>query len=269
MSSPRTPQQAANHLLQKFGVESPQDIEINGLAEECKATIVYEPLRGCDGRVLGNGERAIITVASDRSPGRQRFSAAHELGHWIYDRGHVDQRLTVAERCSDILGKRSWEGPGREQRADRFAAELLLPDWLFIPACENQPTTLDGVSALATIFGTSLTATALRLIERGTRPAVLVTQDENLRRKWFRFHSDLPDRLRLLDAPMAGAGARRLSDTTRKVGDLVDASCWFDVPRGSGYEVLESSRRFSDGRTLTLLCWDEDEQMLLDLADDE
>lgn len=269
MNTLGSPQQVATRLLQKLGVESPQDIELEGLAEECRATIVYERLRGCDGRVLGNGERAIITVASDRSPGRQRFSAAHELGHWIYDRGHVDQRLTVAERCSDVLGKRSWEGPGREQRADRFAAELLLPEWLFIPACQDQPTTLEGVSALATIFGTSLTATALRLVEKGPRQSVLVTLDEHLKRRWFRFHTDLPERLWLLDAPMAGALARGLSDTTREVRDLVDASCWFDVPTGSGYEVLESSRRFSDGRTLTLLCWDEDEQMLLDLANDE
>lgn len=269
MSSVGSPRQVADYLLRKLGIQAALHIELDSLAEECQASIVYAPLKGCDGRVLGNGARAIITVASNRSPGRQRFSAAHELGHWIYDRGHVDQRLTVAERCSDILGKRTWEGPGREQRADRFAAELLLPEWLFVPACRGQPTTLLGVSQLATIFGTSLTATALRLIEKGPRPAFMVTSDHQLRRKWFRRHPDLPGRVWLLEVPMAGALARRLSSTTRELEDLVDASIWFDVPSGSGYEVLESSRRFSDGRTLTLLSWDADEQMLVDLAEQD
>lgn len=73
-------------VLSELGVSVPSDIVIEGIAEYCGATIVYEPLDGCEARILGAGDRAIITVNANSPRPRQRFSAGHELGHWMRDR---------------------------------------------------------------------------------------------------------------------------------------------------------------------------------------
>ena len=62
----------------------------------------------------------VILVASERPPGRQRFTCAHELGHHIFEDGsRVDELLEMAgssERRSDD-----------EVRADMFAGLILMP----------------------------------------------------------------------------------------------------------------------------------------------
>ena len=60
-------------LLEELGITEPLDIKIEAIAEYCDATIVYEPLKGCEARILGHGDRAIITVNSTSLRERQRF----------------------------------------------------------------------------------------------------------------------------------------------------------------------------------------------------
>ena len=49
-------------LLDELGINAPSEIAIEAIAQYCGATIVYEPLDGCEARILGSGDRAIITV---------------------------------------------------------------------------------------------------------------------------------------------------------------------------------------------------------------
>src|ERR1017187_10341105 len=76
-------------LLDELGITGPSEIILEAIAYRCHATIVYEPLTGCEARILGNDKEAIVTVNSNAPRERQRFSAAHELGHWMRDRGKV------------------------------------------------------------------------------------------------------------------------------------------------------------------------------------
>jgi hypothetical protein len=70
-----------------------------------------------------------VTVNARHSPVRQRFTAAHELGHYIYHRdllgaGTGDTRAYRAE------GTRLPNGairPVHERQANSFAANLLMP----------------------------------------------------------------------------------------------------------------------------------------------
>ena len=45
-------------LLEELGISEPQEINIEAIAECCGATIIYEPLKGCEARILGHGDRA-------------------------------------------------------------------------------------------------------------------------------------------------------------------------------------------------------------------
>lgn len=72
-------------ILNDLGITEPGDIDIEAIAEDCGATIRYQPLSGCAARIMGYKNRAIITIDEDTPRPRQRFSAGHELGHWMRD----------------------------------------------------------------------------------------------------------------------------------------------------------------------------------------
>lgn len=84
-------------MLSDLGISEPKDIMIEALAEYLGATIIYERLKGSAARILGIGNRAFITVDSESRRERQRFSAGHELGHWMIDRGKIAS-FVCAER---------------------------------------------------------------------------------------------------------------------------------------------------------------------------
>ena len=78
---------AAERLLQDLGVTEPGEIDLEAIAYHLNATVQYRPLDGCEARIVGHGHRAIITVNARSSPRRNRFSIAHELGHWHHHKG--------------------------------------------------------------------------------------------------------------------------------------------------------------------------------------
>lgn len=98
-----------------------------------------------------------------RSPGRRRFTIAHELGHF---RMHLPTSSGVfSDRPQDIVelqGSLS-ESPGlrvQEREADAFARELLMPELL---VTEQARATGFNLAALAGRFGVSVPAIRLRL----------------------------------------------------------------------------------------------------------
>jgi Zn-dependent peptidase ImmA (M78 family) len=71
-------------------------------------------------------DQAIIGVNADHPPKRQRFTTAHELGHFLlHDFGdvHVDRQFKVWLRNGPSSDGVSTE----EKEANLFAAELLMP----------------------------------------------------------------------------------------------------------------------------------------------
>jgi Zn-dependent peptidase ImmA (M78 family) len=249
-------------LLEELGITEPDEILIEAIAEHCGATILYEPLQGCQARILGVGDRAIITVDALASRERQRFSAAHELGHWMRDRGKV------AFACTDRNFVRDWEAENPERNANRYAAALLLPTQMFQRASRNKPPTFASVSELGSTFVTSRPATALRLVEIGSFPAMLVCNDAN-RRLWFVRSSSVPSDFWPLTRPGSGSVAQKLlKDATASPPGptLVDADDWIDRAGAARYTLMEDSVR-SDATVLSLLWW-KDEAQILD-ADDE
>jgi Zn-dependent peptidase ImmA (M78 family) len=90
MIEPGTPPE---RVLSKLGITDPKDLDIEAIAYACGATILYEPLTGCEATIVGHEDKAIITVNRNSHRGRRRFSAGHELGHWMNDR--VAMRLAV------------------------------------------------------------------------------------------------------------------------------------------------------------------------------
>ncbi|WP_296710641.1 ImmA/IrrE family metallo-endopeptidase [Rhodoblastus sp.] len=121
---------------------------------------------------------AIIYNKTDVSLERQRFTIAHEFGHYLAHRHLLPNGVECDEK---VVTQRS--GKGIEKEADEFAASLLMPFDDFkarIPA-DAKPS-LDDLGAAAEHYGVSLTATALRWLEYTERRAVfMVSRDGGAR----------------------------------------------------------------------------------------
>jgi hypothetical protein len=251
-------------LLKELGITTPEEIDIEAIAEYCQATIVPQRLHGSAARIIGAGDRAFIIIDSKSPRARQRFSAAHELGHWMLDRGKLASFV-----CSEKNFINDWSIDNPERRANRYAANLLLPQFMFQPAAKNQEITFETVRALCVRFQTSLTATAIRLVEHGSFPAMLVCNGKEGRRWYFR-GSDVPDVIQLRENPGAYTDAYDLlrgNPTSNKPVD-VQADDWITHPRSRYYSIREESVKVYDDLVLSLLWW-KDESQLLDLSDED
>jgi Zn-dependent peptidase ImmA (M78 family) len=250
-------------ILDELGITEPCEIQIEAIAQYCGALVLYEHLEGCAARILGNGNEAIITV-DDRSPlERRRFSAAHELGHWMRDRDKI--RFS----CTEQAMQSEWGPFNAEHGATQYAADLLLPKSMFIPAAKNKPLTLASAAELGGIFRTSLTATAIHLLRYGSFPGMLI-YIENGKRKWFIRGEDVPECLWPHDFPLAATYAADLINREHQISfpAAIQADGWINHLRSQWYEVVEHSVRVSRNGILTMLWW-KNEKQLLDLSEDE
>lgn len=101
-----------------------------------------------------------IAVNSTHAQTRQRFTAAHELGHYIYHRD------LLGEGVGDNRAYRT-EGTGRmnanirpmhERQANSFAANVLMPRHILATITDRS-----NVDMLATMFNVSPAAMRIRL----------------------------------------------------------------------------------------------------------
>jgi hypothetical protein len=130
---------------------------------------------------------------------------------------------------------REWSKHNPETRANRYAADLLMPLFMF----KSRAATIKRVDFtvakdLAKLFCTSLTATAIRLVEHVPQPAMLVCSSAGAL-EWF----------------VRGDGTKPL---------------WPKRPSPETYAHDVLSVRAYDGLVLTLLWW-RDERMLIRLDD--
>ena len=54
--------QTPSEILAELGIREPEDLDIEAIAQHCGATIQYKPLAGCEARIMGLDDAAIITI---------------------------------------------------------------------------------------------------------------------------------------------------------------------------------------------------------------
>lgn len=245
-------------LLDELGITEPADIDVEAIAQHCGATVLYRPLHGCEARIIGVGSRACITVRNDVARPRQRFSVGHELGHWMRD------RAVVAFSCTEQVFRAEWSVDNPERRANRYAAELLLPERMFTVEARPLPVTIESARTLARTFSTSLTATVIRLVELGPQPAMVVCTSRAGARRWFARSADVP----FFPHPHVGrdsVAAELLRGATAPGPTEVAAATWIAHRDSDRYTVIEDSIPLGGEFVLSLLWW-KDESQLIDAA---
>ena len=249
----------AEKLLRDRGVSDPQEIDLEEIAWDLGAKVKVRYLDGCEARIIGKGDRAIISLDSAMPARRRRFSLGHEIGHWMCHRG---QCLACAKE--DIGRGGAGKNP-KERVADRYAADLLMPSYLVRETVRGSSLDLGLIEQVAETFDVSRLAAALRLVELEHEPCILIRHStseppwrlpsRSVDRRWTpRLHAE------------AGSYAHgiimgRLTDQPRP--EEVSAEDWFENHEAHHFEVLEQSFRCLDGEVLTLIVL-RDEGMLAD-----
>lgn len=256
------PHRTPETIWRDMGITNPEDVDIEVIAYFCGATVKYRNLSSCAARIVGRGNKAIITVDKNTSKERQRFSIGHELGHWLQDRGEI--ALNCREAYLSPSRYRNFE-TDREAAANRFSVELLMPSMLFAEAAANKPITMATARKLADDFQVSLTASAIRLVELGSFPSIVVCNGPH-GYKWSWRHPDLPLSVkvrRLLSKHTDAYSLISHLDATPSGPTEVDADDWVEHIIGDEYVVTEDSVRIGNQVVLSLIWW-HNEYPLLD-----
>ncbi|MDB5620418.1 ImmA/IrrE family metallo-endopeptidase [Tardiphaga sp.] len=247
----------AEALLQELGITEPCEIDLEAIAHHVGARVRFRPLTGCEAHILGCNGHALITVKAESSGRRKRFSIAHELGHWRFHRGQ-----TLVCRVDEYQPR---EGRSPEKVADAYAADLLMPRYIFEPmARQIEKFDFASIRGLADAFKSSLTATSIRLIELDRLRGFVICHTSR-GRKWFaRSPSVSRDWFPREDLdPKSSAfgiqfGGRPDNATPRKI----EAGAWLGRHDAARFDVREQTIRISRDETLSLVMVD-DKRMLV------
>lgn len=168
----------AEQFLKKLGITK-LHIDPFAIAKEHDITVKAKPASnaGVSGMLIRVGNEFAIAYAAhiDNEP-FQRFSVSHELGHYFIP-GHPDAVIGangIHESLAQFSSKDRYE-----MEADGFAAGLLMPCQLFVPALKRAGSGLAAIEALAALCKTSLHATAIRFVQCSPEPVAVVVSIGN------------------------------------------------------------------------------------------
>ncbi|MGI9363274.1 MAG: ImmA/IrrE family metallo-endopeptidase [Parasphingorhabdus sp.] len=107
-------------------------VDVFEIIEELDIPFNFSELDKALGFCLPHPQRGIV-VTTKASLHRQRFTAAHELGHAMLEHeGSIDTEILMRG------GQAATSGELIEIEAESFAAELLLPKWLLVHHMRRQ-----------------------------------------------------------------------------------------------------------------------------------
>ena len=245
------------------------------IAEQEGMEVVAKPaeIDGVSGGIVFRDPPIIFYSTSIRSRVFQRFTVAHELGHYFVE-GHWDRMQAVGAHVSRAGFGRSKDP--FETEADHFAASLLMPRNQVRRLLNREPIGLAAVRALALDAETSLTSSAIRIAECSDEPFAMVMSQQGTisyvfmsaafkrmkPRTWLKKGDAVPE-----------SATRRFGMDPSRVGRAEELCVqtrmehWF----GSGDRVLDEEiiGLGSYGRTLTILSCDGDPEMVTEEEDEE
>lgn len=151
--------QEARRLLRQLMVEEPDEIDLMAVVGLLGNLTVEEGgLDGSDGRILWGESGAVIRVKAELSPGRRRFTLGHEIGHYVLHKANAQGRFDTGHQLA------IWNDASEETEANVFAAELLMPDFLYTPRLKRHTPSFQHLDELADDFATSRLAAALQYV---------------------------------------------------------------------------------------------------------
>lgn len=256
-------EQFAEKLVKDENLTLP--INVLALASSRDIHVEAKPVnsKGVSGMLIRSGENYAIAYATHiKSNGFQRFSIAHELGHYFLA-GHPEAVFRSGQVHESRGGFAS--GDQIELEADHFAAGLLMPKHLFKSVAGRYSDGLEAIKHLADDFETSLTASAIRYA-RLTDAAVAIIVSSNSSIEYC-FVSEAMRRARGFQYPKKGtvlpqgSATREFNQNLQAVASAMenandtDLCTWFHTD--DEVEASEEVIGLGDyGKTLTVITAD-------------
>jgi Zn-dependent peptidase ImmA (M78 family) len=162
----------AEKLLARLAIKSPPT-PVEKIAKELHVQVRFAPFDDeLSGMIYIKEGVPIIGVNSLHHPNRQRFTIAHELGHFELHRQMITSAIHV-DKNFPALNRDSKSATGTEQieiQANQFAAELLMPRALIEQELARKQYDIDDdgpMEELAKKFRVSKQALEYRIRTRG------------------------------------------------------------------------------------------------------
>ena len=151
----------ARRAHRDMGIDTSQRIDVFATIERADLLLAFEPLPRMSGAYFA-AERAIL-VNSNHPLARQRYTAAHEFGHFVFrHETSIDPQTDPLARWGERV---QW--PDHEKQAEAFAAWFLMPRPLVQSSLDQlgiaKVASPIDVYALALRLGTSYQATLRHL----------------------------------------------------------------------------------------------------------
>lgn len=166
---------AQDHGFTNFPISPAEIAKAKGITVEAKPA----EIKGISGALIfaGNDVRLIYSTEYNNA-GFERFSMAHELGHYFLP-GHPEE--IINDGGSHVSRSNFVENSSIELEADHFASGLLMPSHLVRDCLNKNGIGLDGIIALADAAECSRTAAAIRAAECSEYPmAIIVSQGDQI-----------------------------------------------------------------------------------------
>lgn len=110
---------SAGRLLAELNVDATRQVDVFSMCEDLGLWLTFMPMDGLLGAFVPEGAGGVL-ITDQRPITVQRYTAAHELGHWRLEHGHG----LALDGEEHVFGANPIE---RERLAQVFAASLLMP----------------------------------------------------------------------------------------------------------------------------------------------
>jgi len=252
-------QEKAVELLDEFGIEDIQDVDIRDLVYAKDIIYREAPLENYDGRIVyGKRGKALITVNSNLTyVPRKRFTIAHELGHYIL--GHNRKEVAHDNQASMEF----YKSGSQETEANQFASELLMPTSVFLEYIEGERFSPQLMHDLAEEFKTSVTSVVYKYLECGSHPIAVFYSYKNKIKYWKKsadYRRMVKDLNNLPVPPCSVAEEWYKEGVQYKPDDIqkIELNVWFDLwdkeENGWGYEYCLVSPKYN---TVLSVVWED------------
>ena len=180
----------------------------------------------------------------------------HELGHHELHLG-IDQTFACTSVDMD-----DYKRLPLEREANHFSAAILMPPVMLLDAIDDEPPSIAAVRRVAPRFGTSLTATALRLSKlTDERAAVILSSKSGV--VWAfpnsRFGFGIDKRLPRL-SPHGYAYDVLRDQPAQEQPSEVDGDTWLYFDLHAGLRLFESSILLGAHQVALTILWNKDER---------
>lgn len=216
----------AQQIIEDYQITEPKEIDLEAIALDRGVFVIYTEIQGSVARLQIKGNHGLIAVDNRiKEHGRSRFAVAHELGHF-----EIHRARAKASICSEFDLLRWNKSSTEETEANIFAAELLMPTDMFKRKCPKKTPSFNVVSELANEFSSSLTATAIKYVEKGPFPSALMVSNKG-KIAWTCKSEDFYFKVRGVGSHLdkySCAGAFFYGEVLPPNPEPVEASSWLD-----------------------------------------